>query len=82
YSERGEFIGEIPLYADVAYDDLGEARRQNLYQTEGVNHAAWLKEQMVELTNKDLAQLARSHEKPELLGGMVPSITQMTPELP
>ncbi|NAW59289.1 MULTISPECIES: transposase domain-containing protein [unclassified Vibrio] len=81
YSERGEFIGEIPLYADVAYDDLGEARRQNLYQTKGVNHAAWLKEQMVELTNDDLVQLARSDEKPEPLGGMVPGIAQMTPEL-
>ncbi len=82
YSERGEFIGEIPLYADAAYDDLGASRRQNLYQTEGVDHAAWLKEQMLDLTNVDLVQLARSNETPEPLGGMVPSITQMTPELP
>ncbi len=82
YSERGEFIGEIPLFADAEYDNLGDARRQNLFQTETVNHAAWLKEQMIDLTSEDLAQLARSNEKPEPLGGMVPSITQMTPELP
>lgn len=82
YSERGEYIGEIPLYADVAFDDLGAARRQNLYQTEHIDRAAWLKEQMVELTNAELAQLARSDETPAPLGGMVPNITQMTPELP
>ncbi len=82
YSERGEFIGEVPLYADAAYDDLSAARRQNLHQTESVNHAQWLKEQMLDLTTEDLAQLARSHEKPEPLGGMVPGIQKMTPEIP
>ncbi|CAK1713780.1 transposase [Vibrio crassostreae] len=81
YSERGEFIGEVPLFADAAYDDLGAARRQSLHQNEDINRAAWLKEQMVGLTNDDLAQLTRSNEKPEPLGGMVPSITEMTPEL-
>ncbi|CDT71849.1 transposase domain-containing protein [Vibrio sp. 10N.222.49.A3] len=81
YSERGEFIGEVPLFADAAYDDLGAARRQSLHQSEDINRAAWLKEQMVGLTNDDLAQLTRSNEKPEPLGGMVPSLTEMTPEL-
>ncbi|MBD1574804.1 hypothetical protein HC725_16265 [Vibrio sp. S17_S38] len=82
YSEHGEFIGEIPLYADAAFDDLGAARRQQLLQTESVEHAEWLAEQMVDLSSEELVALSRSKDKPEPLGGMVPNITEMTPELP
>lgn len=82
YSEQGQFIGEIPLYADAAFDDLGAARRQGLLQTEHVEHAGWLAEQMIELSSDELVALTRSADKPEPLGGMVPSIRQMTPELP
>lgn len=81
YTDKGEFIGEIPLYADAAFDDLSSARHHNLLQTDTVERAAWLKEQMVDLSNEELVAMTRSDEKPEPLGGMVPSIQEMTPEL-
>lgn len=82
YSEQGQFIGEIPLYGDTAYDDLSAPRRHDLLQTQTVERATWLKEQMVDLSSEELVALTRSGEKPEPLGGMVPAVTGLTPELP
>ncbi len=82
YDSDGKYIGEIALYGDVAFDDISAARRHQLLQTAEVERAQFMTEQMGKLAHDELVALSRSGEKPDELGGVVPGITQMTPELP
>lgn len=83
YTENDKFICQLPIYGDVHYTDLSAARRHNLNQSSAVDRAQWLGS---ELITKDINEVAealapKEHEKTDV-GGAVPSITKMVPELP
>ncbi|SKA66376.1 transposase domain-containing protein [Enterovibrio nigricans] len=81
YGEDGKFIGPIPLNGDVAFNDLSAARRQSLMQEEALSSAEFMVSQMGLLSKEELKRLATSDKSSDELGGLVPGISQMVPDM-
>ncbi|RYU41308.1 hypothetical protein ERW49_18690, partial [Aliivibrio finisterrensis] len=81
YCEEGKYIGSIPLNGDVAFNDLSAARRQSLLQEDSLKSAEFMVSQMGMLSKEDLKRLAVSEKSSDELGGLVPGIAEMVPNM-
>ena len=81
YCEEGKYIGSIPLNGDVAFNDLSAARRQSLLQEDSLKSAEFMVSQMGMLSKEDLKRLAVSEKSSDGLGGLVPGIAEMVPNM-
>ncbi|HHI4988191.1 TPA: transposase domain-containing protein [Vibrio parahaemolyticus] len=83
YSEDGRFIGKIPLYGDVAVNDLSAPRHKRLMEESEVERVENIASVMITKTVDDLveAYALQEHEKTDI-GGPVPGITKMVPSMP
>ena len=83
YDDKGRYIGEIPLYGDVAYDDRKGIQPHNLKQTEVLNRASMLASHFIPKTVGDLAEKFKEVKHDETgLGCPVPAVTEMMPSIP
>lgn len=83
YEETGRLIGEIPVYGDVHYADLGAARRHSLKQSDALERAQWVASSVITKGIDEVADAHKALEHDETgLGCPAPMVTQMTPKLP
>lgn len=83
YTEKDQYICEVPIYGDAHYTDLSAARRHRLNQGEAVERAKWLGGEMITMDIDQVAEALKpqEHEKTDI-GGAVPGVTEMIPNLP
>ncbi|HCE4778102.1 TPA: Mu transposase C-terminal domain-containing protein [Vibrio parahaemolyticus] len=83
YTEDDRLIGKIPLYEDVDFVDAGAARRQRLLGESELARTEMMGDLMITKTIDELAKALtpKEHEKTGI-GGPVPSIAKMMPEIP
>lgn len=83
FAEDGRFIGQIPLFEDVGVIDVSAARRSRLLGESELERAETIGAAMITKTIDEVAAAyaPQEHEKTDI-GGIVPGITKVVPNLP